>query len=68
MPKPLLTRPETRNLTGTTLSTAPIQQHKLQTQQMNKMELDRYLRKKRSKNYIQTMCELDIGGHVQNKS
>lgn len=45
MPKPLLTRPETRNLTGTTLSTAPIQQHKLQTQQMNKMELDRYLRK-----------------------
>lgn len=67
MPKPLLTRPETRNLTGTTLSTAPIQQHKLQTQQMNKMELDRYLRKKRSKNYIQTMCELDIGGHVQNQ-
>lgn len=45
MPKPLLTRPETRNLTGTTLSTAPIQQQKLQTQQMNKMELDRYLRK-----------------------
>lgn len=65
MPKPLLTRPETRNLTGTTLSTAPIQQQKLQTQQMNKMELDRYLRKKRSKDYIQTMCELDIGGHVQ---
>ena len=32
MPKPLLTRPETRNLTGTTLSTAPIQQQKLQTQ------------------------------------
>ena len=61
MPKPLLTRPETRNLTGTTLSTAPIQQQKLQTQQMNKMELDRYLRKKRSKDYIQTMCELDIG-------
>ena len=49
------------------MSTAPIQQHKLQTQQMNKMELDRYLRKKRSKNYIQTMCELDIGGHVQNQ-
>ena len=48
MPKPLLTRPETRNLTGTTLSTAPIQQQKLQTQQMNKMELDRYLRKKRA--------------------
>lgn len=45
MPKPLLTRPETRNLTGTTLSTAPIQQQKLHTQQMNKMELDRYLRK-----------------------
>lgn len=67
MPKPLLTRPETRNLTGTTLSTAPIQQHKLQTQQMNKMELDRYLLQKRSKNYIQTMCELDIGGHVQNQ-
>ena len=67
MPKPLLTRPETRNLTGTTLSTAPIQQQKLQTQQMNKMELDRYLRKKRSKDYIQTMCELDIGGHVQNQ-
>lgn len=45
MPKPLLTRPEPRNLTGTTLSTAPIQQQKLQTQRMNKMELDRYLRK-----------------------
>lgn len=67
MPKPLLTRPETQNLTGTILSAAPIQQQKLQTQQMNKMELDRLLRKKRSKNYIQTMCELDVGGHVQNQ-
>ena len=68
MPKPLLTRPETRNLTGTTFSTAPIQQQKLQTQQMNKMELDRYLRKKRSKDYIQTMCGLDIDEQQKNNN
>ena len=34
---------------------------------MDKMKIDRFLRKTRSKEYMQAMHKLDVGGHVHNQ-
>ncbi len=65
MPKPLLHRPQMQN--NTPLHAAQTQQQKQNAQQMDKLKLDRLLRKPRSKEYMQVMRKLDVGGHVHNQ-
>lgn len=67
MPKPMLRQPQTQTQTNTILSAIQSQQQKQQTQQIDKMKLDRLLRKTRSKEYMQVLHKLDAGGHVHNQ-
>lgn len=67
MPKPMLKQPQTKTQTNTILSAVPNQQKKQYNQQMDKMKMDRLLRKTRSKEYMQAMQKLDAGGHVHNQ-
>jgi hypothetical protein len=67
MPKPMLRQPQTQTQSNTILSATQNQQQKQQTQQMDKMKLDRLLRKTRSKEYMQALHTLDAGGHVHNQ-
>lgn len=67
MPKPMLRQPQTQNQTNTILSATQSQQPKQQTQQMDKIKMDRLLRKTRSKEYMQALHRLDAGGHVHNQ-
>ena len=67
MPKPMLKQPQTQNQFGSILSITQQQSQKQQTQQMNKMKIDRLLRKIRSKEYIEAIHKLDAGGHVHNQ-
>lgn len=67
MPKPILRQPKTQAQSNTILSATQNQQQKPQVQQMDKMKLDRLLRKPRSKEYIQALHRLDAGGHVHNQ-
>ena len=67
MPKPMLRPPQTQTQSNTILSATQNQQQKQQTQQMDKMKLDRLLRKTRSKEYMQALHTLDAGGHVHNQ-
>lgn len=68
MPRPILRTPrkeemETRNL----LSASYQREEKRQMKQMDKLQMDRLLRKTRSKEYMETMHKLDAGGHVHNQ-
>ena len=67
MPKPMLNRPQTQTKSDSILSTKQQRVSNQQTKQMSKMELDRLLRKPRSKEYMEMMHKLDAGGHVHNK-
>ncbi len=67
MPKPMLKQPQNQINTNNVLSATQNQQQKHQVQQMDKMKLDRLLRKPRSKEYIQSLHKLDVGGHVHNQ-
>ena len=67
MPKPMLRQPQTQQQSNTILSATQTQQQSKQTQKMDKMKLDRLLRKTRSKEYMQAMHKLDAGGHVRNQ-
>lgn len=67
MPRPMLRQPETREESGSILSATQTQKTNKQNQQMSKMELDRILRKPRSKEYMEAMHRLDAGGHVHNQ-
>lgn len=68
MPRPILgVRQKNEVQSQNCLSTSPIQEHRKQTQQMDKMKLDRLLRKRRSKEYMDAMHHLDAGGHVHNQ-
>ena len=66
MPRPMLFRPQTQERAEPMLSTRRPEQ-KQQNRQMEKMQLDRLLRKNRSKEYRDAMHRLDAGGHVQNR-
>lgn len=62
----MLKKPQTQTQTNGILSTTnggP----KQQAQQMDRMQLDRLLRKPRSKEYMEAMHRLDAGGHVCNR-
>lgn len=67
MPKPMLKQPQTQTQSGSILSATQNQSQKQQTQQMDKMKLDRLLRKTRSKEYMDALHKLDAGGHVHNQ-
>lgn len=67
MPKPMLRQPQTQTQTNTILSATQNQQQKQQIQKMDKMKIDRLLRKTRSKEYMDAMHKLDAGGHVHNQ-
>mgnify|MGYP006935845218 CR=1 FL=1 len=67
MPKPMLKHFQMQQQTNTVLSATQTQQQIQQTQQMDKMKLNRLLRKTRSKEYMQAMHRLDAGGHVHNQ-
>lgn len=54
--------------TNTILSATQNQQQKQQTQQLDKMKLDRLLRKPRSKQYMDALHRLDAGGHTHNQN
>lgn len=70
MPKPMLRQPQTQQQTTSILSATQQQNQaqKQQTQQMDKMKMDRLLRKKRSKEYMDALHKLDAGGHVHNQN
>lgn len=67
MPKPLLKRPEVQEKTENILSATMQPQNAQKVQQMDKMKLDRMLRKRRSKEYMDALHKLDAGGHVHNQ-
>ena len=67
MPKPMLHTPQTQNRSQDLLSAVPTEQRQRQTQQMDKLKLDKLLRKPRSKEYMDALNRLDAGGHVHNQ-
>ena len=67
MPKPMLKKPKTQTQSGSILSATQQQSQKQESQQIDKMRLDRLLRKTRSKEYMDTIHKLDAGGHVHNQ-
>lgn len=68
MPRPMLKQPQAQTQTGSVLSATFQQEEKKQTQKIDKMKLDRLLRKSRSKRYMDALHKLDAGGHVHNQS
>lgn len=68
MPKPILKPSQIQNYSGNMLSAVKKQELKQETQKMDKMKLDRLLRKARSKEYINALHKLDAGGHVHNQN
>lgn len=68
MPKPMLKQMQGQTRENNILSANQNQPQKQQFQQMDKMKLDRLLRKTRSKEYIQSLHKLDAGGHVHNQN
>lgn len=70
MPRPLLRTPkqEQKTQADSLLSTSFNQeQQKQQNQQIDQMKLNRLLRKRRSKEYMDAIHKLDAGGHVHNQ-
>lgn len=64
MPKPMLR--QTQMQTNTILSAAQKQQQ--QTQQYDRMKLDRMFRQPRSGRYMDALHSLDAGGHAHNQN
>ena len=68
MPRPMLRTPKQQiQQTNTILNATNNQQQQKQKQQLDKMKMDRLLRQKRSKTYMDAIHKLDAGGHVQNQ-
>lgn len=68
MPKPMLRTPQkTETQTNSILSATYTQEQKQQATQIDKIKLDRLLRQPRSKEYMEAMHKLDVGGHVHNQ-
>ena len=65
MPRPMLRTPQNQTETNNVLSATCNNEEK---QQMNKMMLDRLLRKNKSKEYMDALHKLDSGGHVHNEN
>ena len=69
MPRPMLRTPDQKTRSDSILSAVSHedQQQKQQAQQMDKMKLDRLLRRPRSRAYMDAIRKLDAGGHVHNQ-
>lgn len=67
MPRPILNQKSGSLLSTDSLSISR-QEKKQSAQQMDKLVLDRLLRKPRSKAYMEAMHRLDAGGHVCNQA
>lgn len=67
MPRPMLRSPQTQTQANNVLS-ATYNNNQQQRQQIDKMKLDRLLRKTRSKEYMDALHRLDAGGHVHNQN
>ena len=63
MPKPILSTQQKTEIDSKLSLTAT----KTTKEPVDKLELDRLLRKPRSKQYMETMCCLDVGGHTHNQ-
>lgn len=68
MPRPMLRNSqEIKNSAGSLLSAVSYNNQEQNLNPMDKMKLDRILRKNRSKEYMQALHSLDAGGHVHNQ-
>lgn len=69
MPRPMLrgTKNQTQVQEHNILSAVRNTEQRQQEQQIDKMKLDKLLRKKRSKEYMEVFHKLDAGGHVHNQ-
>lgn len=68
MPSPMLkTLDSAKNQSTTILNVNQRHQQNQVKTQMDKMKLDRLLRKNRSKEYMVALSKLDVGGHVMNQ-
>lgn len=68
MPRPILKTPQKKqDKAGILLSASQTQQSDCQMIQDNKLRMDRILKRKRSKEYMEALHQLDAGGHVQNQ-
>lgn len=68
MPKPMLRTQQHLKSQGSNILSANQQESQTQqTHKMDKMKLDRILRKNRSREYMDALHKLDAGGHVQNR-
>lgn len=63
MPKPIFNPSQSLNQT----QTSRIMTSNLKQPQIDKLSLDRLLRKSRSKKYVNAIHQLDAGGHVHNQ-
>lgn len=63
MPKPMLNPYQSQKQT----QASHIMTSNLKQPQIDKLSLDRLLRKSRSKEYMDAIHQLDAGGHVHNK-
>jgi len=66
MPKPLLKTPQ-QTKTEPTLSLTTTPASKKEMSANDKLRLDKLLRKPRSKNYVESIKRLDVGGRVHNE-
>lgn len=67
MPRPMLKTPQNQTQTSSILSASYNNQQQKQQKQLDKLKLDRLLRKTRSKEYMEALHNLDAGGHVHNQ-
>ena len=63
MPRPILGNRQNQQV-GSGLSLERKSESRTASRQLSKLELDRLLRKPRSKEYMEAMRKLDIGSHV----
>lgn len=67
MPRPMLGQPQTQTQPDIILDEVQDRQKKQAAQQIDKLKLDRLLRKPRSKSYMDALHKLDAGGHTHNR-
>jgi hypothetical protein len=67
MPRPMLRTPQSQTQTQTNNALSATFNNQ-QQQQIDKMKLDKLLRKSRSKEYMDALHKLDAGGHVHNQN
>ena len=68
MPRPMLKKTQqAQTQAADLLSAVKPQQRQQQQQQIDKMKLDRLLRRPRSKAYMEALHRLDAGGHAHNQ-